>query len=74
MTGRLAVFGTIVGGISVVMLIVLRVVLSRPARRAVDSAIKDHAVANLSNNLERYEQMKAARARGEDITPPSAFN
>ena len=67
-------FGTIVGGIGVVMLIVLRVVLSRPARRAVDSAIKDHAVANLSNNLERYEQMKAARARGEDITPPSAFN
>ena len=67
-------FGTIVGGISVVMLIVLRVVLSRPARRAVDSAIKDHAVANLSNNLERYEQMKAARARGEDITPPSVFN
>ena len=67
-------FGTIVGGISVVMLIVLRVVLSRPARRAVDSAIKDHAVANLSNNLERYEQMKAARARGGDITPPSAFN
>lgn len=66
--------GTIVGGIGVVMLIVLRVVLSRPARRAVDSAIKDHAVANLSNNLERYEQMKAARARGEDITPPSAFN
>ena len=56
------------------MLIVLRVVLSRPARRAVDSAIKDHAVANLSNNLERYEQMKAARARGEDITPPSVFN
>ena len=66
--------GTIVCGIGVVMLIVLRVVLSRPARRAVDSAIKDHAVANLSNNLERYEQMKAARARGEDVAPPSAFN
>ena len=66
--------GTIVGGFGVMMLIVLRVLLSRPARRAVDSAIKDHAVANLSSNLERYEQMKAARARGEDVTPPSAFN
>ena len=65
---------TIVGGIGVTLLIVLRVLLSRPARRAVNSAIKDHAVANLSNNLDLYEQMKAARARGEDIKPPSAFN
>ena len=65
---------TIVGGIGVTLLIVLRVLLSRPARRAVHSAIKDHAVANLSNNLDLYEQMKAARARCEDIKPPSAFN
>lgn len=63
----------IVGGIGIMLLIVLRVVLSRPARRAVDSAIKDHAVANLSSNLDLYEQMKAARARGDDLKPPSAF-
>ena len=65
---------SIVGGLLVVVVIVLRVLLSRPARRAIDSAIKDHAVANLSNNLDLYEQMKAARARGEDVSPPSAFN
>ena len=65
---------SIVGGLLVVVVIVLRVLLSRPARRAIDSAIKDHAVANLSSNLDLYEQMKAARARGEDIPPPSAFN
>ena len=65
---------SIVGGLLVVVVIVLRVLLSRPARRAIDSAIKDHAVANLSSNLDLYEQMKAARARGEDVPPPSAFN
>ena len=64
----------IVGGLLVAVVIVLRVLLSRPARRAVDSAIKDHTEANLSNNLDMYEQMKAARARGEAIKPPSAFN
>lgn len=65
---------TIAGGFVAILIIVLRVLLSRPARRAVDSAIEDHAVANLSNNLDLYEQMKAARARGEDITPPSSYN
>ena len=65
---------SIVGGLLVAVVIVLRVLLSRPARRAIDSAIKDHAVANLSNNLDMYEQMKTARARGEAIKPPSAFN
>lgn len=65
---------TLAGGLFFAVVIVLRVVLSRPARRAIDSAIKDHAVANLTNNLDLYEQMKAARARGEDIKPPSAFN
>ncbi len=65
---------SILGGLVVAVVIILRIVLSRPARRAIDSAIKDHAVANLSNNLDLYEQMKAARARGEDIKPPSAFN
>ena len=66
--------GSILGGLFVIVIVVLRVLLSRPARRAVDSAIKDHTVANLSNNLDLYEQMKAARARGDDIKPPSAFN
>ena len=65
---------SILAGLVVIVLIVLRIVLSRPARRAVDSAIKDHTTANLSNNLDLYEQMKAARARGEEIKPPSAFN
>lgn len=66
-------FETIAGGFFLILLIVLRVLLSRPARRAIDSAIKDHAVANLSNNLDLYEQMKAARSRGEEIKPPSAY-
>ena len=65
---------SILAGLGVIAVIVLRIVLSRPARRAVDSAIKDHTIGNLSNNLDLYEQMKAARARGEDIRPPSAFN
>ena len=65
---------SILTGLVVIVLIVLRIVLSRPARRAIDSAIKDHTEANLSNNLDLYEQMKAARARGEAIKPPSAFN
>jgi len=65
---------TILGGLLVVVIVVLRIALSRPARRAVDAAIKDHTASNLSTNLELYEQMKEARARGEEVTPPSAFN
>ena len=65
---------SILAGLVVIVLIVLRIVLSRRARRAVDSAIKDHTAGNLSNNLDLYEQMKAARARGEEIKPPNAFN
>lgn len=67
-------FESIIGGLLVAVFIAFRVLLSRPARRAIDSAIKDHAVANLSNNLDLYEHVKAARARGDDIKPPSAFN
>ena len=66
--------GSILGGLVVIVLIVLRIVLSRPARRAVDSAIKDHTIGNMTNNLDLYEQMRAARARGDEVKPPSAFN
>ena len=64
----------ILAGSVVIVLIVLRVAMSHHAHRAVDRAIKGHTEANLSNNLDLYEQMKAARARGEEIRPPSTFN
>lgn len=65
---------SILAGLVVIVLIVLRVAMSHQAHRAVDRAIKGHTEANLSGNLDLYEQMKAARARGEDVPPPSAFN
>jgi len=67
-------FESILAGLFVIALILLRLAFSRPARRAVEAAIKDQTAANLSSNLELYEQIKAARDRGEEITPPSVFN
>ncbi|MFM5895685.1 MAG: hypothetical protein ACKOQM_14810 [Novosphingobium sp.] len=64
----------ILGGLSLVVIIALRIALSPRTHQAVDRAIKDHTTSNMSNNLELYEQMKAAKARGEEFQPPRGFN
>lgn len=65
---------TIASGLVVVVIVFLRIVFSRRTHRAVDSAVRDHTMSNMSNSLDLYEQMKAAKARGEDFRPPRGFN
>ena len=60
-------------GLLFIVAFVARIVFSRPFRKAVDRAVFEETVVNMADNLELYEKMKAARARGEDIKPPSAF-
>lgn len=64
----------IASGLVVVLIVFVRIVFSRRTQRAVSRAIRDHTVSNMSNNLDLYEQMKAAKARGEDFRPPRGFN
>ncbi|MFM5918565.1 MAG: hypothetical protein ACKOOL_13675 [Novosphingobium sp.] len=60
----------ILGVLLLVVIVAVRIALSPRMHQAVDRAIKDHTMSNMSDNLDLYERMKAARARGEEFTPP----
>jgi hypothetical protein len=53
----------------VVFGIAFRILISPMFRHAVDRSLAEETEGNLNNNLELYERMKAAKARGEDISP-----
>jgi hypothetical protein len=59
-----------IGAILVVIFaIAFKILTSRSFHSAINRSLAEETEGNLNSNLELYEQMKAAKARGEDFSP-----
>jgi hypothetical protein len=59
-----------IGAILVVIFaIAFKILTSRSFHQSINRSLAEETKGNLSSNLELYDQMKAAKARGEDFSP-----
>ncbi len=60
---------TIAAGLVLVFVAAIKILISPKFHRAINRSLAEETEGNLNNNLDLYEQMKAAKARGEDFSP-----
>jgi hypothetical protein len=60
---------TIGAVIVVIFAIAFKILTSGAFHRQINRSLAEETEGNLNNNLELYERMKAAKARGEDFSP-----